>query len=187
MVLSIMNSSTPDRLVPEIDFPDYAFVPGYWPHPRNDPEGHSFNTHEPDPTPLDPDDWNQSRIYLYGLDLFNHGYYWEAHEQWEALWLQEDRNTPIAQFLEGLIRLTAAGVKARQQNPKGIQNHASGAKDLFQTVQKQTQLNHYAGLDLNQLISLTQHTEEHALEIDGNPNVNREIIFGRNLRPDDGN
>jgi Domain of unknown function (DUF309) len=26
-----------------------------------------------------------SKFRPHGLDLFNHGYYWEAHEAWESL------------------------------------------------------------------------------------------------------
>ncbi|MER9007639.1 DUF309 domain-containing protein [Mesorhizobium sp. M0862] len=25
-------------------------------------------------------------MFRWGIDLFNHGYYWEAHEAWEPLW-----------------------------------------------------------------------------------------------------
>mgnify|MGYP001399614021 CR=1 FL=1 len=32
------------------------------------------------------------RIY-YGVDLFNYGYWWEAHEAWEGLWGQEDKRS----------------------------------------------------------------------------------------------
>ncbi|MET2831203.1 DUF309 domain-containing protein [Mesorhizobium shangrilense] len=27
-----------------------------------------------------------SNAFRWGSDLFNHGYYWEAHEAWEPLW-----------------------------------------------------------------------------------------------------
>ena len=38
------------------------------------------------PDPPDPEQWHLCRPYLYGIDLFNDGYYWEAHEVWEGLW-----------------------------------------------------------------------------------------------------
>ncbi len=41
---------------------------------------------EPQPAELIVDDWLRCRDYLRGIDLFNHGYYWEAHEVWEGLW-----------------------------------------------------------------------------------------------------
>ena len=74
------------RLVPDISFPPYSFVPGLFPHPISDPEGHSHGIREQAAAPVGPDDWHTNRDYLFGIDLFNHGYYWEAHEVWEGLW-----------------------------------------------------------------------------------------------------
>jgi hypothetical protein len=34
-----------------------------------------------------PEDWRSCDLYLYGIDLFNHGYWWEAHEALEDVWL----------------------------------------------------------------------------------------------------
>nr|WP_244447982.1 DUF309 domain-containing protein [Neorhizobium vignae] len=49
-----------------------------------------------------------------GQDLFNHGYYWEAHEAWEGLWQAAKRGSQLRAFLKGLILLSAAGVKIRE-------------------------------------------------------------------------
>src|SRR5438034_61382 len=68
------------RLVPEQPFPAYSYVPGHFPHPLSDPRGHSFGVQPERPASLDPEHWRLSRPYLYALDLFNYGYYWEAHE-----------------------------------------------------------------------------------------------------------
>ncbi len=59
--------------------------------------------------------------YLYGIDLFNHQYYWEAHEAWEGLWKMERRPSDCAHFLQGLIQLSAMGVKMREGNARGTQ------------------------------------------------------------------
>src|SRR5207244_4035273 len=74
-----------ERLAPERPFPPYAFVSPHRPHPRTDPRGHSFGAPETPAPPLNPAEWRRSRDYLHAIDLFNHGYYWEAHEAWEAL------------------------------------------------------------------------------------------------------
>jgi hypothetical protein len=66
------------------------------------------------------------------VDLFNHGYYWEAHEQWESLWHACGRKGPVANLLQGLIRLAAAGVKVREGKPAGVVNLARGAAEKFQ-------------------------------------------------------
>jgi predicted metal-dependent hydrolase len=41
-----------------------------------------------------------------GVELFNAGRFWEAHEAWEELWLKESGDEK--QFLQGLIQLAAA-------------------------------------------------------------------------------
>src|SRR5712692_7985241 len=99
------------RLVPEKPLPPYAYVPGRSPHPLSDPQGHSFGTKPERLDPPDPHYWHVCRPYLYGIDLFNHGYYWEAHEVWEGLWHACGRTGRTAAFLKGLIKLAAAGVK----------------------------------------------------------------------------
>jgi hypothetical protein len=73
------------RYAPEKPFPSYAFVPGRHPHPIRDPDGHSFGQEEKTlPAPI-PEELAGNIHFRFGLDLFNFGYYWEAHEAWEEL------------------------------------------------------------------------------------------------------
>ena len=44
----------------------------------------------------------------HGLDLFHHGFWWEAHECWETLWHGRDRGSGEGFLLQGLILLAAA-------------------------------------------------------------------------------
>lgn len=125
------------RYVPERSLPPYAYVPGGFPHPVRDPEGHMFGRDEGPPEPLDPANWRACREYLYGIDLFNHGYYWEAHEVWEGLWHACGRSGAMGDFLQGLIKLAAAGVKAREGNPNGVRRHARRAAELFRNTQSE--------------------------------------------------
>ena len=74
------------RYCPERSLPPYSYVPGLSPHPVSDPLGHSFGVYAPPAEPLDESSYAGNAIYLYAIDLFNHGFYWEAHEAWEALW-----------------------------------------------------------------------------------------------------
>ena len=52
-----------------------------------------------------------------GVELFNQGRYWEAHEAWERVWLASDgaRRT----FLQGLIQLAAVYYHLERENLKG--------------------------------------------------------------------
>lgn len=137
--------NAPRRYRPDRPFPPYAYVPGRTPHPVRDPDGHGHGASEPAPTPVAPGDWAASDDFLHGVDLFNHGYYWEAHEAWEGLW----RAAPDARaraMLHGLIKLAAAGVKARAGNPRGVARHAAGAGDLFRPLAAEGRTRLY-GLD----------------------------------------
>ena len=122
------------RLVPDEPFPPYAFVPGRFPDPTSDPAGHSFGTNPALPSKVGPDQWQACRPYLYGIDLFNGGYYWESHVAWESLWMACGRKGVVADFLKGLIKLAAAGVKALEAKPGGVKSHSSRAAELWRRV-----------------------------------------------------
>jgi hypothetical protein len=87
---------------------------------------------------LDPDRWHDSEAYRYGIDLFNHGFYWEAHEAWESLWHAAGRRGPIATWLKALIKLAAAAVKLREGNAAGARRHANRALELLEEVRSQS-------------------------------------------------
>ena len=133
--------------------PPYSYVPGGpWPHPTAAPQGHSWGLAK---TPVDPilgDDWASSPAYLRGVALFNAGFYWEAHESWEALWHAHGRRGPTACVLQGLIKLAAAGVKVREQRPGGVRTHASRAAILWEKARNEAG-RYQLGLDLDQWIA----------------------------------
>ena len=142
------------RYASDIPFPAYAFVPGRHPHPVTDPQGHSFGNSHVAIQPLDPQrPWNSTE-FLFALDLFNAGYYWEAHEVWEGLWIAAGRKGCCADFLKGLIKLSAAGVKAREGQPVGVCRHAKRAVELFQSVSllQASDRSEFAGLGIKDLI-----------------------------------
>ncbi len=127
-----MIDTNPDRNA----MPPYSYVPGGpWPHPISDPDGHSFGHRGGLVPPITGDAWHGSTAYRVGISLFNAGYYWEAHEAWESLWHAHGRQGPIADLLKGLIKLAAAGVKVREDQPHGVTTHASRAASLFEAAQ----------------------------------------------------
>ncbi len=146
------------RLAPDQLFPTYSYVPGRAPHPISDPRGHSFGVKPKRPDPPDPDRWRLCQPYLYGIDLFNHGYYWEAHEVWEGLWHACGRSGRTADFLKGLIHLAAAGVKVRQRLPQGVKSHSRRAAELFRqsAAEAGTEEPCYLGLSLGNLLRNAQ-------------------------------
>ncbi len=138
------------RFLPDEPFPAYAFTPGRNPHPVRDPRGHSHGAEASHPPAPDPDDWRASHDYLRGIDLFNAGYYWEAHEAWEGLWNASGRTGPVALLLQALIALSAAGLKLRVGNAAGVAAHARRANALLtELVDKNGPC--FMGLDLPML------------------------------------
>ncbi|UVK48287.1 DUF309 domain-containing protein (plasmid) [Mesorhizobium sp. AR07] len=117
------------RLVPEKNFPGYAYLPGKYPHPVLHPLGHSYQS---DPgTVVTVQESLSSNVFRWGIDLFNHGYYWEAHEAWEPLWHAAKQSAQHRVFFKGLILLAAAGVKIREGKRVAAARHAARAAALF--------------------------------------------------------
>ncbi len=145
--LSSVNPSS-TRYAPTRAFPRYAYLPGRDPHPTRSPDGHSY---APEPGPasvyLPAAEWRANEEYLFGIDLYNHGYLWEAHEAWEGLWHKAKQDSSQAEHLQGLIQCAAASLKVRMEQPRGLEKLAvQGLARLERVVDREGP--HYMGLDL---------------------------------------
>jgi len=58
---------------------------------------------------------------LRGIDLFNSGRYWDAHEIWEEEW-KPDRTGPDSGFYKGLIQVAAGCLHYTRHNRRGAVN-----------------------------------------------------------------
>lgn len=134
------------------EFPPYAFVPGRNPHPKISPEGYLYNKLEDKYKPIE--NYLDSEHYLYAIDLFNYGYYWETHEVLEGLWNSHNREGDIADFLKAIIRLSAAGVKVKQGQEKGIKEHSLAAQNIFKNIKNKNNNEVFLGINLNKLIEM---------------------------------
>lgn len=150
-----------------LPLPPYTYVPGRTPHPVSDPAGHAYaHREEPAaglPVALPEQQFlEQHPRYRYAIDLYNHGFYWEAHEAWESLWIAAGRRGPLADFLKGLIKLAAAGVKSLEGNPLGWQRHLARSRELLAGVAKTNP--NLGGLNLQELLAQTDNLqwEQHA-------------------------
>ncbi len=180
------GTSLPPRLAPDRPFPPYAYVPGRNPHPTRDPAGHSHGKELETRDPPDPANWRACGDYLYGIDLFNHGYYWEAHEVWEGLWVACGRRGPTATYLQALINLAAAGFKVRWGNPRGVRANAQTAADLFASAARQLGSGgaRYMGLDIRVLARWANDIAGRA-PVDGNDGSSAgPVVFDFVLWPD---
>jgi len=112
------------RLLPERAFPAYAYLPGRQPHPVRDPGGHSFAK---EPPVITLGTGLALETFHWGIDLFNHGYYWEAHEAWEGLWHAALGDASQRLFFKSLILMAAAAVKIREGKQGPALRHAARA------------------------------------------------------------
>ncbi|HWN71102.1 MAG TPA: DUF309 domain-containing protein, partial [Haliangium sp.] len=81
------------------------------------------------------DDWQGHPAFLWGLDLYNHGYPWEAHEVWETLWRQAPHGSAVRAMLQGLIQCAAAVVHATAGRAAGQRRLAERALARLDAVQ----------------------------------------------------
>jgi hypothetical protein len=177
------------RYAPELPFPPYSYVTGKFPHPVSDAAGHSFKHPAGRAKRPVSEAWRESVEFRFGVDLFNYGYYWEAHEAWEALWHACDRPSEPADFFKCLIKLAAAGVKAREGRRIGVTRHIARAVELLALVRGRLapQTQRYFGLNLDELAANLAHAAaaiESASPADLVAAVPVKIVFPFQLRPD---
>ena len=141
------------RYCPQVPFPPYRHLPGVTPHPIRDPLGHSFGIEEEiDENPLLPDMWQQNEAYLYGVDLYNFSYWWEAHEAWEGLWHQAEDTYRL--FLQGLIQLSASLIKYHMRMLRPLRTLSTAGRDKLRQVVVECGNDkvNYMGIDLSKFL-----------------------------------
>ncbi|WP_337173491.1 DUF309 domain-containing protein [Paludisphaera sp.] len=159
--------------------PSSTYVPGGG-RPRPGDDGGPI-----DAAPIVDDAWRESDAYLRGFDLFDAGFYWEAHERWEALWHAHGRAGPVAMVLKGLIKLAAAGVKARQGRPGGVRSLATRAAGHFETARGEAGPA-LLGLDLAAWIDFARGLAENPPGESASPAGQAVVVFTPPSRPDAG-
>jgi hypothetical protein len=69
--------------------------------------------------------------FLYGLALHDGGFFWEAHEVWEAVWKAAPMNGRDRLALRSLIQIANAGLKQRQARPRAAARLLDEARALL--------------------------------------------------------
>jgi len=125
------------RYWPDEAFPPYRYVPlGQHPHPTMDRGGH-MREGRPE-VPKDPPSelaWMTNRWWLYGVDLFNNWYFWEATETWEPLWRGLDRQRPEALFIQALMMCAGGMLKIQCREFEGTSAFWKEAHARFTRVE----------------------------------------------------
>ncbi len=98
------------------------------------------------------------------------------------MWKACGRRGTAADFLKGLIKLAAAGVKKREGRPEGVRRHGARAEELFRGVTAATGGGRYCGLDLGKLVDFAAGLRGHDVPAPiGNAAV--EIVLDLRLIP----
>ncbi len=131
-------------------FPSYAFIPGKFPHPIKHPDGHSYRAPGVPAHPVKyypPEEWFRSDDYLYGCDLYNHGYWWEAHEAWEGLWQLTDKRGVQGRFLQCLIQVSARHLKVLENSAGGVKSLGESSEKYFRGIVEEIGAAEFMGLE----------------------------------------
>ena len=128
----------PLRRVPNVPLPAYRYVPGLQAHPFRHEGGHMYTDGSaPCEQPWNPETpWKVDERYLFGADLFDHRYYWEAHEAWEALWHSAAPDSNIHRLLQSLIQYAAATLKFHTGHQRGALRLYNRATERLEIVKE---------------------------------------------------
>lgn len=93
-----------------------------------------------------------------GVELFNAGLYWEAHEAWEEAWMP-DRHGLDRGFYKGLIQVAAGCLHYRRGNRRGAVNKWRSGADYLRPY-----LPSHRGIELAPLVA---RVDRCLVEMDG--------------------
>lgn len=111
-----------------LPLPSRRYVPGAGGEPDRGPLNAAKATIK---GPMQPERWAAHAAYRYGARLHVDGFFWEAHEVWEAVWLTCAHNSAERHLLRGLIQTTNAALKLVMRRRQAAQRLLAEADGLF--------------------------------------------------------
>jgi hypothetical protein len=132
---------------------------------------------------LAPATWQDCPDYIRGIALFNGGYYWEAHEAWEGLWIAAGREGPVCALLSGLIKLAAAAIKVRQGRSGPATGLGGRAGEDFRRARALAGGSRLAGFAFADLLAFAEYVGVDGGALVGAPDLAVEVVFPRRLTP----
>lgn len=106
--------------------PDHAYIPGQTAR-------HAEGLFDPLKTGLDKTpakDLHFTTAWQIGRAFFAEGYFWEAHEMWEAVWLAAPPNSAEKLLVQAFIQTANAGLKRKMGQQKAADRLAAQALHL---------------------------------------------------------
>ncbi len=125
------------RIGIEVSFPTHSYVPGQ--NVRH-PEGAFDHIRASIQSDMPAGDISRSSAFLHGLIYLDSGYFWEAHEVLEPVWMVLPRDSEERVFVQGLIQLANGYLKLNMGRLKASARLACIAADLMNQVTANTVL-----------------------------------------------
>ena len=126
---AMMTVMLPEPTFPRLSvrlLPPYRYLLDEGPHPRRHPEGYAHGKPAPEcgseAQRLEAGRWWECAEYCWGVDLYNHGYWWEAHEAWEGVWACFALDHALRHALQCLIQVSAAHLQRAREILAGAQS-----------------------------------------------------------------
>ena len=127
------------RHCPKFPLPETAYLPGSGSPTELRVDGATL--------PLRQKDYRNHRGLAVGIDLFNHGFFWEAHEVWEQTWKASVSNE--RELLQGLIQLAAAKLNRSLGKETGADRVGERAQRHLAAAHSGSAL--FCGIDLDDI------------------------------------
>ena len=140
------------RYCPNREFPPYSFIPTHNLNP-NRIGGYREGIPDPISTPLDKDNFFKHKDYLFAIDLINHGYYWESHVYFEAIWHAHNRRGNIANYCKAMVKISAGAIKHKQGRISSAERLFNGANKIFNNLPN----TFFLGIKTTELIKISEN------------------------------
>ena len=115
----------------ERDLPEHAYVPGLTAR-------HAEGCFEPicatAQKGMSAEQLAQSEAFCKGLVFLRCGYFWEAHELFEPVWMALEEGSDERHLLQALIQLANAQLKLRMQRPKAASRLCMMVRGLLEKL-----------------------------------------------------
>jgi hypothetical protein len=133
------------------EFPPYSFIPTLSLNP-NRVGGYREGIPDPISTPIDKNNYLEHKDYLFAIDLINHGYYWESHVYFEAIWHAHKRKGDVASYCKALVKIAAGAIKHKQGRPESAKRLFDGSVKILETLPS----TFYLGIAVEDLASIAK-------------------------------
>ena len=118
----------------------------------------------------------EKKLYLTGIQLFNEGEFFEAHEVWEDIW--HEAYGLKYEFYQGMIQCAVALEHYRRSNPRGVVSLYDSYRKHMRDVPEM-----FMGLDVKGFLAEMKETLRPVLEADPLPQKGEiELDFARTPR-----